>query len=105
MTAINFEKELRRAVDTGEVKFGYRNAEKSLLTGKGKLLVVSAGIPSQRKERLLHLAGLSKMAVHESDKSPLDLGSVCGKPFPVTAMMVLEQGKSKILSIKSQEKQ
>ncbi len=105
MAALDFENELRRAVDTGKVKFGYRNAEKNALAGKGKLLVVSAGIPKQRKERLSYLARLSGIPFHESKKSPLNLGSVCGKPFPVSAMVVFEQGKSRVLSIKSQKKQ
>jgi len=103
--AIDFDKELRRAVDTGKVEFGYRKAEKNALTGKGKLLVVSTGLPKRRKEHLSHLAGLSGIPFYEAKKNPLNLGSVCGKPFPVTAMVVLEQGKSKVLSVKPQKKQ
>jgi len=99
MAAVEFEKEIRRAVDTGKVSFGYRNAEKSALLGKGKLLVVSANTPAKNRERLAYLAGVSGLQLFEFGKSALKLGSICGKPFPVTAMVVLEQGKSKVLSI------
>ncbi len=98
MAEINFEKEIRRAVDSGKVEFGYRSAEKNMLTGKGKLLVTSAGLPEKKKEKLDYLAELSGIPVKEFKKSALRLGSVCGKPFPVTAMVVMEQGKSKVLA-------
>lgn len=101
----DFEKEIRRAVDTGKVKFGYRNAEKNALIGKGKLLVISSGLSVQRMERLRYISGLSSIPIYESKKSALKLGSLCGKPFPVTAMVVLEQGKSRILSIAAGKKQ
>ncbi len=105
MASIDFEKELRRAIDTGKAEFGYRTSEKSMLLGKGKLLVASTGLQPRQKERLLHAAGLSGIPVHESGKSALKLGSICGKPFPVTAMVILEPGKSKILAIASPKKQ
>lgn len=104
MASVDFEKEIRRAVDTGKVEFGYRSAEKNALLGKGRLLVISAGLPAQKKEKLTHLAGLSSIPIYDFNKSALRLGSVCGKPFPVTAMVVLEQGKSKVLSLASQKK-
>ncbi|MCX6801773.1 MAG: 50S ribosomal protein L30e [Candidatus Diapherotrites archaeon] len=105
MAEIDFEKELRRAVDTGKAEFGYRTSEKSMLLGKGKMLVTSAGLPARQKEKLSHVAGLSGIPVYDSDKSALKLGSICGKPFPVTAMVVLEPGKSKILAAAAPKKQ
>ena len=105
MATNDFDKELRRAVDTGKAQFGYRSTEKSALTGEGKLLVFSSNLPVEKKERLEHLAKLSEIPCYKTDKTALKLGSVCGKPYPVTDMVVLEQGKSKVLAAISQEKQ
>lgn len=102
---MEFEKEIRRAVDTGRVDFGYRSSEKNVLNGKGKLLVVSKELPKEKKERLNYISKLSEIPVFEANQTPLKLGSICGKPFPITSMVVLEKGKSKILSIASQKKQ
>jgi len=101
--AVDFEKEIRRAVDTGKVEFGYRTAEKNALLGKGLLLVLSEGLGTEKREKLKHTAELSGIPVYEFDKTALKLGSVCGKPFPVTAMTVTEQGKSKVLTVAQSE--
>ncbi|MEM0359764.1 MAG: 50S ribosomal protein L30e [Candidatus Diapherotrites archaeon] len=105
MTEIDLEKELRRAIDTGKAEFGYRSSEKNMLLGKGRLLITSTNLNKRQRERLVHLAGLSEIPVLDSGKSALRLGSICGKPFPVTAMVVIETGKSKIMSIAQPKKQ
>jgi large subunit ribosomal protein L30e len=35
----------------------------------------------------------------EHAKDSVDLGTLCGKPFPVSAMVILEPGDSKILEL------
>ena len=56
--SVDANKEIRRAVDTGEVVFGTKVTKKKLLLGEGKMLIVSNNIPSNEKESLKHLANL-----------------------------------------------
>ncbi len=91
------EKEIRRAVDTGKVCFGIRESELSLLQGRGKLVIKSGNIPEADGERIAHVAKISGIPVLCLKKSSRQLGSICGKPFPVSVMVVLEEGKSKVL--------
>jgi len=94
---MDVEKELRRAVDTGKVCFGFRQSELNVLKGKGLLVVLSGNTPMEQGEKMEHIAGVSQIPVLKIGKNSLQLGSICGKPFPVSAMVVLDKGKSKVL--------
>jgi len=89
-------KEIRRAVDTGAVAFGYKTCHKNLLQGKGEIVIVSVNLPANDKERLAHLAKVEGKKYFEYPENGLVLGSVCGKPFVISAMIVLEVGKSNV---------
>lgn len=102
---MDVEKEIRRAADTGKVLFGFRECEKNVLKGIGKLLIVSVNLESEKKERLRYCAELSEIPCFDFKKDSLALGAVCGKPHAVSAMLILDPGKSKILELqKSSEK-
>jgi large subunit ribosomal protein L30e len=101
VSEVEISKEIRRAVDTGKVSFGYRACQKSLISGKGELVVVSSNLPANWKETLKQLADTEKKRFVEVPETGLELGSVCGKPFNISAMIVLEVGKSKVLETES----
>ena len=100
---IDTRKEIRRAVDTGKVIFGERTAEKNVLKGNGEVLILSHNIKQAMKERLEHYAKLSEIELLEFDGTAKELGAICGKPFPVQAMVVLDAGKSKIKEAKEEQ--
>ncbi len=95
---MDLEKELRRAVDTGKVCFGFKQSEINILKGNGQLVVISNNIPKERGERVEHIASVSEIPVLKLEKNSLQVGSLCGKPFPVSVLVVLDKGKSKILA-------
>ena len=97
MAKADVSREIRRAVDTGKVIFGAKQSEKSLKNGSGKLLVIAGNIPNLAKEKLVLFADVSKVRVLNFEGTGLELGSVCGKPFTITSMVVEEEGKSKVL--------
>jgi large subunit ribosomal protein L30e len=91
--------EIRRAVDTGKVLFGLRESELNVLKGNGKMLVVSSNLDPKKMESLRHVAGLSKIPFHVFEGDSIQLGSVCGKPFAVSALLVQDTGKSKVTDL------
>jgi large subunit ribosomal protein L30e len=93
---VDASKEIRRAVDTGKVAFGSKQSIKELLKGNGSVVIVSSNIPAGEKEKLKHITELESKKFYEFDKNGLTLGSICGKPFVVSALIVLDAGKSKI---------
>lgn len=90
-------KSIRIAVDTGKVALGADGALKRALHGDAKLLVISANCPAERKADLERYAKLSGVPLVEFRGSSVELGVACGKPFPVSAMSVIEEGNSEIL--------
>ena len=96
--------EIRRAVDTGKVSFGYRQVEKSVLRGEGKLVVVTKNLAGKKAEKLKHVSGISGVNFYNFDGTSLQLGAVCGKPFAVSALLVIDEGKSKVLELSSKKK-
>lgn len=96
---VDAAKEIRRAVDTGKVLFGTKGSEKSLKNGTAKLLVVAANCQKLAREKLVSFAEISKTPHHGFQGTGLELGSICGKPFTISAMVVQDEGKSKVLEI------
>jgi len=97
--------EIRRAVDTGKVNFGEKQSEKNILKGNGELIIISSNTNKILKERLEHYAKLSEIPFYEFQGSSVELGSVCGKPFPISVMTILNKGKSKILEVNEKQKE
>ena len=90
-------REIRRAVDTGKVQFGAKQAEKSVLKGAAGLIVISNNVPLRDKERIRQLCSVAQIPILEFDGTGMVLGSVCGKPFIVAVLCIEKAGKSKIL--------
>ena len=90
---------IRLAVESGKIRFGARNSIKDSLLGKAKLFVVATNVPSQIRERVEHYSEVSGIPVVRFDGTTLELGSVCGKPFPVSVLSVQDPGTSPILDM------
>lgn len=89
-------KEIRRAVDTGKALFGVKESLYSVRNGDGLLLVVAQNTPVLTKENLLHLAQIAEIPVYSFAGNGLELGNVCGKPYVISTLLVLDAGKSKV---------
>jgi large subunit ribosomal protein L30e len=99
MAVIDANKQIRWAVDSGKVSFGKKSAEKSLLKGEGQLVIISANAPQQEAERVRALSKIAGIPIYSFKGNGIELGSVCGKPFVVSTMLVMDAGKSKVLEL------
>ena len=97
--SVDTNTEIRRAIDTGKVALGYRQCQKELLKGTGEIVIVSKNMPNNDKEKLKHLTEVEGKKFFEFPDTGLNLGSVCGKPFVISAMIVLDAGKSKVMEL------
>ena len=98
MAEIDLAREIRRAVDTGRVLFGQKQAEKYLLKDSVALIIVSRNAPGATAEKMAYYADLSGTPLVEYPGTGLELGAVGGKPHPVSGMAVQDTGKSKVLA-------
>ncbi len=99
MDTAEMGREIRRSVDTGKVVFGYREAEKNVLKGNGELIILSSNAPTDAREKTGYWSATFGIPVFAYPGKSLELGSVCGKPFSVSTILVLDAGKSKVLEI------
>lgn len=96
---MDVERGIRVAVDTGNVTLGSGKTIQALKLGKGKLVIIAENCPKEVAEDVTQYSQLSKIPVYTFQGTSVDLGSVCGKPFTVAAMMVNDPGDSTILEI------
>ncbi len=61
------------------------------------MAILSSNCPERIREDLETLGRLSEIPVIRHSKDSLDLGILCGKPFPVSAIVINDPGDSKIL--------
>lgn len=96
---MDVQKAIRMAVDTGEVLLGKNEVQRSLHNGTSKLVVLARNIPVDLKISIEKKARLAGIAYYEFEGSSSDLGSLCGKPYPISAMSIINEGDSDILSL------
>ena len=95
---MDFIRELRRAVDTGNVVFGSDRALKGLQNGEAKMVILASNCPEEIYEDVLKKADSSDAFVFEYDGTNDELGENLGKPFSVATLMVKDPGDSNIIN-------
>jgi large subunit ribosomal protein L30e len=89
------EKEIRLLIDSGKVVFGTRKWLSSVILGKAKGLVYASNIPRQTMDDLNYYASMEKkMATLPFAGTSVELGKLCGKPFPISLIAIFEFGET-----------
>ena len=88
---------VRLAVESGKVDFGGRAGIGS--ADNVKLFIIASNAPGDIKEKIEARSKDSKVPLILFEGSSMELGSVCGKPFPVSVLSVFEEGSSNILEL------
>ncbi|MFH1056452.1 MAG: 50S ribosomal protein L30e [Candidatus Micrarchaeota archaeon] len=102
---MDFAQSIRIAVDSGKVELGLKKALKHSLNGGAKMIVVAKNCPVA--EEVNGYSKNSGVPVVVFEGNGVELGAVCGKPFSVTALSVIEEGNSDVLKaspVSSEEK-
>jgi large subunit ribosomal protein L30e len=94
---MDINKALRTTVTTGKVYFGIREARKALKAGSAKLVIFSSNCPQKYIDDVFKF---KKVSTYNFKGTNTDLGSTCGKPFPISVLTVIKPGKSNILQLK-----
>ncbi len=89
---MDIERNLRMAINSGKVLFGVREAEKAIENRTAKMIVIAKSCPSD------FLKGQKKTKVLEFTGDNIALGALCGKPFSISAVTIVDPGESNILS-------
>ena len=85
---------IRLAVESGKVEYGAKSMSTS-----AKLYVVSNNLPTDLLTKIEAKAKAGSIAILKFQGSSMELGSVCGCPFPVSVLSVVNPGTSNILEL------
>ncbi len=92
---IDLDKSLRSVMRTGKVLVGTKQAIKASKRGVAKLVIVASNCPADVKKQISD----SNVPMYEFPGISVDLGPLCGKPFIISALTVLEPGESDIMAL------
>ncbi|KSW12665.1 50S ribosomal protein L30 [Pyrodictium occultum] len=95
----DIERELVNALKTGRVVIGSRKTLRYVKTGKAKAVIVASNAPPEIRNDIIYYARLGGIPVYVYPGTSVELGAVCGKPFTVASLAVLDSGSSRILDL------
>ena len=81
------------------MEFGARTGIAAAILGKAKVFVLASNTPADTREKVENYSKSSNVPLIEFEGNTMELGSVCGKPFPVSVLSIYEQGTSSILDL------
>ena len=79
---------IQNALKTGNVVIGFKESLKYIKINKAKLIVIANNVPDNIKNDITHNAKISGIKLEIFPGSSKDLGVICGKPFPVTTLVI-----------------
>ncbi len=94
---MDLNKALRLAIDTGNVHLGSKQSSKAVNSGSAKLIILASNCP----EETINFVKSGKTPVHSFSENNSALGAACGKPFAISAVAILDGGKSDVLTLKA----
>ncbi|MBU2559299.1 50S ribosomal protein L30e [archaeon] len=97
---MNVEKEIRAAVDTGDVIMGERETLTAVKSKGVELVICAANCKAELKEELLKHANVGGIPVYVFGGSSLELGAVCGRPHLISMLGIVGAGDSDVLKLR-----
>ncbi|HEV2317324.1 MAG TPA: 50S ribosomal protein L30e [Thermoplasmata archaeon] len=89
---------LKVALQTGKVRIGLSETVEAADGKAAKLLIVAKSCP---EKKLTGAPRYDRIPIYHFEGDAVELGAACGKPFPISALAILEPGSSAILSLET----
>lgn len=91
---------LKRIIETGKAEFGSEKTAKNINEKKAKAVVIASNCPKDISENLNSRAEIAGVPVIKYPGTSLQLGEVCGKPFLIASLAVLDSGNVQLSELK-----
>ena len=82
---------------SGKYVLGTKSTLRTIRDGKGKLVIISSNCPPLERAKIEYYAVLGKVQVVHFAGTNVDLGTACGRYFPVSVLSIIDGGDSDIL--------
>ncbi len=96
---MSISRAIKLAADTGKVTLGYKSTSNAVKFKSAKLVVIASNCPPPLRKDIERYAKISSIPVLNFDKTRLELGPLCGRPFGVSVLGVIDPGESDILNL------
>jgi len=80
--------EIQLAIKANKAIIGYRKSIKFIKTNSPKAIVLAENAPEKIKREIEYNVKISNFTLKIFDGGSKKLGVVCGKPFPVTTLII-----------------
>ena len=94
---MDLARQLKQGITTGNVLFGQRQTTSACTKGDARSVVVAANCPTDFITDLT--TRHPDVPVHRVIMVNRQLGAACAKPFPVSALCVIDPGQSDLLTL------
>ncbi len=81
-------KEIQTALKENKVIIGFRESVDFIKMNKPKMIVIAKNIPKVMREEIEHNAKIFGIEVKVFEGSSKELGIICGKPFPISTLVI-----------------
>lgn len=83
---------IRTIIRTGKVVLGSKRSIKLVKLGKAKAVVIASNVSPNIRSDIEYYAKLSQIPIIEYPGTNMELGAICGKPFSVAVLTILDLG-------------
>ena len=90
MTTEEFDKELKDAVESNKVKYGFKETLDEIRTGNAKKVVIASNIPEDMKKEIEDYAKIGNVPVEYFDGNNIELGTKCKRSHSVLTLTILK---------------
>ena len=92
-------RQIKNAMSSGDLLFGQNQARGACESGDAKVIILAANCPEEYVSSIR--TSYPDLLIYRTSMVNRELGAACGKPFPVSAVAILDGGKSNVLSLKA----
>ena len=85
---MDITKLIKAGMKEGNIILGYKTVLKTMKTAHPKLVVFANNLPKEKRREVEYIARIANIEIKEYPKDNINLGLVCGKPFPVSILAI-----------------
>lgn len=79
---------IRSSLKEKKAVMGYKQSMRFIRTETPKLVIIANNVPEEMRSEIEQHTKLSNVPLEVFDGSSKDLGIICGKPYPVTTIVI-----------------
>ncbi len=92
-------RELQKVLSKGKVRIGSKETIKALTRKEAKIIIHASNCPGEIKGVFEDRKESEELIIYEYPSNSLELGLVCGKPYPIASLSITDTGDSEILRL------